>query len=191
MTKRIIMIKGIIALITIGCLLTSCSGLDKSEDLYYSSAKDAFENESSFDILQGGLKSIREEIGVYKVNEKYSLYFVLLDNKTNNQVVNTVVSVMLLETKDNKFSYTGKNNEFTPDFLNFEPNDEAKIASSTFEAEGKQIDYYFAVKELLNAQSFSEDYVIYDGVINLKGKSFDISIAILRPKVESNDESVN
>ncbi len=163
-------------------LLTSCEiriGTDSfGVASFYPTAKQAFEEEAGYNAIQGAWEEIREDIGVFEVDNTYSLYFAILDYTRNGSVSDTVISVMLMETKNGKYRYTGSCSSFSTNVLNATESDEEKIAKSSFPVNDKEIEYHFAKKDLLNKADLTENFNFHECVINFNGQSTEITIAV-------------
>ncbi len=145
---------------------------------YYSSPKDAFEQERGYDSLQGAWAYVSEEIGVYKVNDTYFVYLAVLDYKRNNEKVDTVISVIPMKTKKDKYSWTGDYHDFSTDILKCTSESEETMACANFAIENAEIEVWFSKKELFKKDSLSEDYVFYNGTVSFEDQKNELTIAI-------------
>ena len=153
-------------------LPSACSGD------YYSSPKNAFEQERGYDSGQGAWAFVSEEIGIYKINDTYSVYLTVLDYKRNNEKVDTVISVIPMKTKKNKYSWIGDYHNFSTDILKCTLDDKETMACASFSIEDIEIEVHFSKKDLFKKDSLKGDCFLYDGKVNFENQKYELTIAI-------------
>ena len=109
--KNSFIIQKILFCILIISILSGCSvqfGSYAVTSSYYSTPRKAFEEaDDHYDHLTQTYDVIQKEIGIFKLDDDYSIYLVIMGQEKDGEIVYTYPEGLLMKTNNEKFYYMG------------------------------------------------------------------------------------
>ena len=161
----------LIVSIILCCFLSGCQfGSYAVGGTYYSSPKEAFNDQASMNAVSGLYSEISSEIGIYPINSDYAVCLAMMDYTRNNEFVSSEPSALLMKTREQEYYFMGEYYEY----LDFE-----LVDKLVFRAEGVNYDFYITKEELFDATKFNDEkFVFYETVIDINGEKHNFKIAV-------------
>ncbi len=145
-------IKNILLCFFIISILSGCSvqiGSHAITSSYYSTPRKAFEEaDDHYDHLTQTYDVIQEEIGIFKLDDDYSIYIVIMGREKDGKIVYTYPEGLLMKTNNEKFYYMG----YT---INIDTEKEKDTQS--VKTEGKERLIYIIKKDTFDESSYDKE----------------------------------